>query len=73
MKIQINKEFENREELDTYVRVNFGEDKEKNKDIVLELTDVEMEKLSLSDESTVHGTKIRKQKADTLEANEIEK
>lgn len=59
MKIQLTKNFETRSELDDYVRVTFGEDLEKNKGVILELSTEEMEKLSLSESTTVHGTKIR--------------
>lgn len=61
MKIQISKTFKEREDLDSFVRNNFGEDSNKNKEIVLELSEKELTDLSLSEETSVYGVKIRKE------------
>lgn len=60
MKITTTKEFKSRDELDSYIRINFGEDTAKNKDVILELSDKELTDLSLSESTTVLGTRIKK-------------
>lgn len=60
MKITTTKEFKSRDELDSYIRINFGEDAAKNKDVILELSDKELTDLSLSESTTVLGTRIKK-------------
>mgnify|MGYP001567578237 FL=1 len=60
MKINIDKTFNGREELDAYVRNNFGEDSKANKDITLEMSQDEMAKHSLSESSVIYGAKIKK-------------
>lgn len=59
MKISIQKMFENREELDSFIRTTFGEDISKNKDIVIETDKKTLQKLSLSEATTVYGVKIK--------------
>lgn len=61
MKINIIKKFITRDELDEFVRVNFGRDEKKNRDIVLEMSSEEMKSLSLSEGVNVYGAKVRKE------------
>ncbi len=58
MDIRINKTFASRDELDSYVKSRFGDDPNKNIDVVMELSTDEMKKLSLDESTTVHGVRV---------------
>lgn len=59
MKITVNKEFASRKELENYVRVTFGENEEKNKEISLDVSAEEAEKMLVDDSTLIHGVKIK--------------
>lgn len=61
MIIKAEKTFGSREELDAYIRTTFGDNPEANKDIILEMPQEELTKLSLSDKVNVFGVKVKKQ------------
>ena len=58
MKIIVDKNFETREELDTYVRTTFGENVEANSVVRLEVDAETRTKLQLSEDVTVHGVRV---------------
>lgn len=58
MKILIDKEFNTREELDSFVRSRFGENQEDNIKHELEITGAEAQKLALDDNTTVYGVRV---------------
>lgn len=60
MKIVINKEISSREELDAYIRKTFGDDASKNGEITLEILPEAIKELSLGEDVTVFGVKIKK-------------
>lgn len=57
-KISVNRSFASREDLDNYVKNTFGADVENNRDITIEATKEVLEKLSLSESTTVYGVKF---------------
>ena len=59
MTIKIEQDFATRADLDSYVRSTFGENPDNNKAITLELTQMELDKLSLSDKTLVYGVKVK--------------
>lgn len=60
MRIVVEQDFKNRDELDTFVRSRFGDNSEVNKNIVLEIEEENMTALSLSESTTVHGVRVQK-------------
>ena len=60
--IKINKSFANREALDSYIKTSFGENAEKNREIIFEAPEEELMRLSLSENVTVHGVRIKSSK-----------
>ena len=60
MKISLDRQFETREELDTYVAGTFGENPDKNKALTIEAPQEELTKLMLDDKKTVFGVKVKK-------------
>jgi hypothetical protein len=60
MPIIINESFDNRADLDAYIKKTFGDDAEVNKSITIELPQEELSKLLLSEKVTVFGVKIKK-------------
>jgi cupin superfamily acireductone dioxygenase involved in methionine salvage len=68
IKITLSKDVDTREELDNFVRTNFGEDHEKNREVTLEANSETLQKLNLSEDTTVFGVRITKN--DVIEAPE---
>lgn len=60
MKITIEREFESRKDLDSFVKSRFGENAEANKNITIELDQDSMQRLSLSEKTTINGIKVVK-------------
>ena len=60
MKILVDKEFDTRQDLDQYIRTTFGDNAETNKEVSLEMDQDTLQKLQLSDKSTIYGVKVRK-------------
>ncbi len=58
MKITIDTEFNTRAELDDFVRSRLGENSEKNIKHEIELDADDARKLSLSEETKVHGVRV---------------
>lgn len=58
MKITLNKDFLGRDELDSYIRSQFGEDQLVNKNVSMEISTAEASKLALDENTTVHGVKV---------------
>lgn len=59
MKIILNQTFNNRQELDAFVRSRIGEDIKGNQPHELEISPEEGEKLSLGNSSKVYGVKVK--------------
>jgi len=57
MKISIDREFSNREELDSFIRSRFGENQEENIKHEIEVTSEEAQKLSLDNSTKVFGVR----------------
>lgn len=62
--IRVEKTFKDRGELDAYVRSTFGTEQVQNKDITLEIEEDKLKELSLSEDVTVYGVKIKKIKVE---------
>lgn len=64
MKIVLEKELATRADLESYIRVTFGEDAVANKAITLEIPEDDLPALALSADTTVFGVKVRPIKSD---------
>lgn len=60
MLIKQEKTFESRDDLDAYIRSTHGDNADKNKEITLEMPAEEMQKMLLSEKTTIFGVKIIK-------------
>lgn len=58
IRLTLSKTVETRKELDDYVRANFGENQERNRDLILEAHPDTLKALSLSEDSRVYGVRI---------------
>jgi len=59
MKITLTKTFESRQDVDDFVRGRIGEIANDNKDHLIEITEAEGTKLSLSNSSKVFGISVK--------------
>lgn len=73
MKITIQKTFETRPELDTFIANTFGEDPEKNRQIVIETDRDTLEKLALSEDTKVHGVRFKEVSVEDSVSEDSEK
>jgi len=59
MRVEVNKNFATRDELDAYIRSTVGTDEKENKLTTIELTEKEAVALSLDPTVTIYGVKIK--------------
>ena len=60
MQIKLEKTFETRDDLDAHIRSVYGDNADINKEITLEMSEDEMQKMLLSEKTTIFGIKIKK-------------